>query len=175
MKAIVLIENHYEDSELIYPYYRLQEAGFEVDLVGPEADTVYTGKNGVPMTSDLAAEDVDVSEYDVVVIPGGYSPDHMRRHEAMVDIVRDADAAGKTVAAICHAGWLLAEAGIVKGRRITSFFAIKTDMVNAGGDWVDEEVVVDGNLVTSRHPGDLPAFTRAILEMTRSAQAAKAS
>jgi len=103
-------------------------------------------------------------EFDAVVVPGGYAPDMMRRHEAMVRLVREAAQHGKVVAAICHAGWMLASAGVIKGRKVTSFFSIKDDMVNAGGQWVDQEVVVDGTLITSRKPDDLPAFCREIVK-----------
>jgi protease I len=106
---------------------------------------------------------VDLGDYDALVIPGGYAPDLMRRHPAMVALVRDSFLAGKPVAAICHAGWMLASAKILEGRRVTSFFAIKDDLIHAGAEWVDEEVVVDGNLITSRTPDDLPAFMRALI------------
>lgn len=164
-KAIVLVENLFEDYELIYPYYRLLEAGAETRLVGPAADKAYKGKSGTTATSGLAAPDVDPGEWDALVIPGGYAPDHMRRHRSMIDLVRDVHDQGKVVAAICHAGWMLASAGVVQGRRLTSFFAIKDDLVHAGAKWEDSEAVTNGNLVTSRKPDDLPAFMRSILEL----------
>lgn len=160
----VLVDNHYEDQELWYPVQSLREAGAKVIIVGPEAGTTYQSKHGYPATADRAAEDVSADDLAGVVIPGGYAPDHMRRHPAMVKLVADAFAASKIVAAICHAGWMLASAKILQGRRVTSFFAIKDDMVHAGAEWVDEEVVCDGNLITSRQPDDLPAFLRTILE-----------
>lgn len=163
MAVAVLIAPLFEDSELIYPYYRLQEAGHEVLLVGPERRE-YRGKNGVAMQAHLAASEVDPSGLEAVVIPGGYSPDHMRRSADMVDLVRKVGEAGKPVAAICHAGWMLASAGLARGRRLTSYYSIRDDMENAGADWVDEEVVVDGNVITSRHPGDLPAFMREVVK-----------
>jgi len=162
-KAAILVESMFNDYELWYPFYRLKEAGAEVRLIGPEAEKVYAGKEGTKATSDLAAQGMDFQEYDLLVIPGGYAPDHMRRHEAMVSLVREMVQAGKVVAAICHAGWVLVSARVLKGRTVTSFFAIKDDMVNAGATWVDEEVVQDGNLITSRTPADLPAFMRTIL------------
>ena len=164
-KAVVLVENLFEDYELIYPYYRLLEAGAEARLVGPEAGKAYQGKSGTTATSGLAAKDADPGELDALVIPGGYSPDHMRRHSSMVELVRQVHERGRVVAAICHAGWMLASAGIAQGRRLTSFFSIKDDLVNAGAKWEDSEVVVDGNLVTSRKPDDLPAFMRSVLEL----------
>jgi protease I len=164
-KAIVLVENLFEDYELIYPYYRLIEAGAETRLVGPEAGNTYQGKSGTKATSGLAAGEIDAKDWDALIIPGGYAPDHMRRHRSMIDLVREMHDRGKVVAAICHAGWMLASAGIVRGRSLTSFFAIKDDLVHAGANWVDKEVVTDGNLVTSRKPDDLPAFMRSVLEL----------
>jgi protease I len=168
-RVAVLVEDIYEDLELWYPYYRLREEGAEVMLVGPEAGKTYTSKHGYPATSDRAAEDVSVDDLDAVIIPGGYAPDHMRRHPAMVHLAREAVHGGKIVAAICHAAWLLCSADVLRGREMTSFFAIKDDVVHAGAEWVDKEVVQDDNLITSRKPDDLPAFARAIVEALRSA------
>lgn len=162
MAVAVLIAPYFEDSELIYPYYRLQEAGHRVLLVGPAVEE-YRGKNGVPMRADVAASDVSPESLQGVVIPGGYSPDHMRRHPEMVDLVRKVGAMARPVAAICHAGWMLVSAGLASGRRLTSYHSIRDDMENAGAEWVDAEVVVDGNIITSRHPGDLPAFMREVI------------
>jgi protease I len=164
-KTMLLVENLFEDHELIYPYYRLLEAGFAARLIGPEAGTAYRGKAGTTATSGLAARDVDPGDWNALVIPGGYAPDHMRRHRSMIDLVRGIHDAGGVVAAICHAGWMLASAGVVRGRRLTSFFAIKDDLVHAGARWEDSEVVTDGNLVTSRKPDDLPAFMRSVLAL----------
>ncbi len=160
----VLVEDLYEDMELWYPVYRLREEGAQVDLVGPAAGTSYSSKHGYPAKADRAAKDASAATYDAVIIPGGYSPDRMRRHPAMVKMVADAMAQGKAVAAICHAAWLLCSADVLHGRRVTSYFAIKDDVTNAGAQWVDEEVVVDENLITSRKPDDLPAFLRKIIE-----------
>ena len=124
---------------------------------------VYKSKMGIPCTVDENAEAVSPSSFDGIIIPGGYAPDHMRRYPPMVNLVKDLFNAGKVVAAICHAGWMLASADILKGRTVTSFFAIKDDLVHAGAKWVDEQVVVDGKLITSRKPDDLPAFMRAVL------------
>ncbi len=161
--VIILTEEMVNDLEFWIPYYRLKEAGVEVTVVGTEAGRIYAGKGGLPCTADKAAGDVAAADFDGVVIPGGYAPDHMRRNPAMVKLVRDLFEQGKVVAAICHAGWMLASAGILPGRTVTSFFAIKDDLVHAGAEWVDREVVVDGNLVTSRKPDDLPAFMKAVL------------
>ncbi len=162
-KAIVLVEEMYNDYEFIYPYYRLLEAGADVQVVGPKAGQVYMGKAGTSAKSTAAAQDLSAADFDGLVIPGGYAPDHMRRHESMLRLVRDMDAQGKVVAAICHAGWMLASAKILQGRTVTSFFAIKDDLIHAGARWVDEEVVEDGKLITSRTPEDLPAFMRAVV------------
>ena len=162
-KIIILVENMYNELEFWYPYYRLKEAGVEVVTVGT-GHSRYTGKSGIPAKADVDAKDLKVADYDGVIIPGGYAPDLMRRHPAMVRLVKDAHDGGKIVAAICHAGWMLASAKILKDRRVTSFFAIKDDLIHAGALWTDEEVVRDGNLITSRTPDDLPAFMKTILQ-----------
>jgi protease I len=162
-RVAILVAELYEDSELLYPYYRMLEAGYQVDLVGCEADTEHRGKKGTSMTTTVAASEVDVSELDAVIVPGGYSPDHMRRCQPMVDLVRTAGEAGATVASICHGPWMLASAGLVSGRRVTSFSSIRDDLVNAGAEWVDEATVTDGNLITARTPDDLPSFMRTVV------------
>lgn len=163
-KVAMLIENMFDDRELIYPYYRLQEEGFEVHLIGKKKDTVYTGKSGVTEKSTHASDEVSVDDYDALVIPGGFSPDYMRRTPASVNFVRAMNEADKVVAAICHAPWMLASAGAIEGKKVTSFFSIKDDLINAGAEWLDEEVVVDGNIITSRSPKDLPIFLKTIIE-----------
>jgi protease I len=160
VRVAILAETLYEDLELWYPYYRLREAGADVFVVGSGSADTYQSKHGYPVTVDAEADTVTASQFDGVVIPGGYSPDHMRRHPSMVKLVREAHEQGKIVAAICHAGWMLASANIVRGRTATSYRSIKDDMVNAGANWVDREVVRDGTLITSRSPADLPAFMR---------------
>lgn len=163
MRIAVLVADLFEDVELWYPYYRLLEAGHSVDLVGCEADTTHTGKQGTSATTTAAASSADPADYDAVVVPGGFSPDYMRRCQPMVDLVREVGEAGKPVAAICHGPWMLASAGLTQGRKVTSYPSIRTDLANAGGEWVDEEVVHDGNLITSRRPDDLPAFMREVV------------
>jgi protease I len=163
-RIAILAENLYQEMELWVPYYRLKEEGAEVKVVGAGGAKSFASKHGYPVSVDVQAEAVSAVEFDAVVVPGGYAPDMMRRHEAMVRLVREAAQHGKVVAAICHAGWMLASAGVIKGRKVTSFFSIKDDMVNAGGQWVDQEVVVDGSLITSRKPDDLPAFCREIVK-----------
>jgi len=162
-KVAVLAENMYQEMELWVPYYRLKEEGAEVRIVAPEKKT-YESKNHYPVTADVAAADVSAKDFDGVVIPGGYAPDMMRRHKAMLDLVKGCFEQGKPVAAICHAGWVPISAGILKGKTATCFFAIKDDMINAGVRYVDQEVVVDGNLITSRKPDDLPAFCRELVK-----------
>jgi protease I len=162
-RIAILAEDFYEDLELWYPALRFREAGADVTIVGSGAET-YTSKHGYAVQTDTSAEKVRAADFDAVVIPGGYAPDHMRRHPAMVGLVRDAFQQDKIVAAICHAGWMLASADIVRGKRITCFSSIKDDMVHAGGIYEDSEVVRDGNLITSRMPDDLPAFCHTIVE-----------
>ena len=158
----ILVEEIYEDLELWYPLLRMREAGAQVTVVGPEART-YASKHGYPATADKAAKDVTAEQFDAVIIPGGYAPDHMRRHPAMVALVREAALKNKVVAAICHAGWMLASAEVLRGKNVTGFFAIMDDLIHAGANYLDAEVVVDGNLITSRQPADLPAFCQAII------------
>jgi protease I len=163
-KVALLAENNYEDLELWVPYYRLKEEGAMVTIVGTGSSQTYASKHGYPVAVNKEAKEIDISQYDGVVIPGGYAPDLMRRYPEMVRIVKEAHQKGKVIAAICHAGWMLASAGILKGKKATGFFAIKDDLVNAGADYMDQEVVRDGNLITSRKPDDLPAFCREIIE-----------
>lgn len=162
-RVIILVEQMYNEFEFWYPYYRLKEAGAEVVVVGSGSAEEYTAKSGLPCRADTSAEQISAADFDGIIIPGGYAPDHMRRHPSMVKLVRDFFEAGKVVAAICHAGWMLASSEIVKGRTVTSFFSIKDDLVHAGANWVDQEVVVDGRLITSRKPDDLPAFMKAVI------------
>ena len=163
-KILIMVETQYNDREFWYPYYRLIEEGAEIVVVSPFAGKLYNGAAGIPAKSDIAAENVNINDFDGLVIPGGYAPDHMRRYPAMVKIVTDMVNGGKMVAAICHAGWMLVSAGVLDGRTVTGFFAIKDDLVNAGANYVDAEAHVDGKIVTSRTPDDLPAFMKAIIK-----------
>lgn len=163
-KIAVLIENLFDERELIYPYYRLLEEGYEVDLVGTHKDTVYSSKDGFSKKSTHSSLDISSKDYDAVVIPGGFSPDYMRRCKATVDFVKDMNKENKTIAAICHGPWILASCCDLKGKKVTSFPSLKDDLINAGAEYVDKEVVKDGNLITSRNPNDLPAFLKAIIE-----------
>ncbi len=166
MNAAIFIENDFQDAEVLYPYYRLQEAGFNVLLVGPEKKT-YAGKYGYPLQADAAVADVKDTIFDVLVIPGGWAPDRLRRNSDLLEMVRRHVQSGKIVAAICHGPWVLCSAGVLKGRTLTCYDAIKDDVTNAGGTYVDRDVVVDQNLVTSRKPADLPAFCREILRIAK--------
>lgn len=162
-RVAIPVESMFNTFEFWYPYYRLKEAGAQVIVVGSGSATTYTGKPGTDVKVDVSIDQVSATDFDGIVIPGGYAPDIMRRYPKMVQLVKDLYDAGKLVAAICHAGWMLASAKILQGKTVTSFFAIKDDLVHAGARWVDEDVVVDGNLVTSRTPDDLPAFMRAVI------------
>ena len=162
-RVALLVEDRYQVLELWYPFIRLREAGAEVVVIGPEKGHVYKSGHGYEITADMSARDVKIEEYDAVVVPGGYAPDLMRRNPAMVALVRKSFDAGNIVAAICHAGWMLASAGIARGKHLTSFYSIKDDMINAGATWVDEPVVRDGQIITSRKPEDLPFFCREII------------
>jgi protease I len=161
----ILVEQKYEELELWYPVYRFREAGYRVVLIGPEANKVFGSKLGYPARSDVAAADVSASQLDALIIPGGFCPDYIRRSEAMLKLVRDAHALSKPLAAICHGPWVLCSTTAFRGgRKATGFYAIKDDVVNAGAEWQDAEVVVDGHIITSRKPDDLPAFVLAILK-----------
>jgi protease I len=162
-KAVVLAEDMYEDLELWYPVLRLREEGAEVVIVGTGSSPSYTGLRGHPVTVDSTIDQVNAEQVDAVVVPGGYAPDKLRRYPAVLRLVREAYQQGKVVAAICHAPWVLVSAGILKGKRVTSFYAIADDVRNAGTDRVDAEVVRDGNIITSRQPADLGAFCREII------------
>ncbi len=163
-KVIVLVEELYEDLELWYPKIRLEEAGYQVIAAGPLAGHTYNGKHGYPCKTEMSfKEALSVSNVGVV-IPGGYAPDRMRRSAEALQIVKKSFDKGKIIAFICHAGWVTISAKIVKGKKVTSFIAIKDDLENAGAIWQDKDVVVDGNLISSRHPGDLPVFAKTIIE-----------
>lgn len=162
-KVAVLVEDDYEDLELWYPYYRLIEAGYEPVLIGPKVGT-YRGKRGYEANASLSAGEADVGDLLGLVIPGGWAPDRLRRHHSVVELVRSAFDGGSVIASICHGGSLLVSANVVRGMKVTSFHSIEVDLINAGARYMDREVVVDGNLITSRKPDDLPAFMRELLK-----------
>lgn len=163
-KVAVFVEMKYEDLELWYPALRLEEEGAEVLLVGPRAEEVYESKHGYPAKTTHAIADVSAGDIDGIVVPGGFSPDYMRREPRFKQIIQAAVDAKKPVAAICHGPWMLCSAKVLQGRRATSFYSIRDDMENAGAHWVDEAVVVDGPLITSRTPKDLIPFTQALIQ-----------
>ncbi|MHC4561527.1 MAG: type 1 glutamine amidotransferase domain-containing protein [Planctomycetota bacterium] len=162
-RIAVMVDQQYQELEVWYPTYRFAEAGAEVVLVGPAAKVSYASKLGYPCESHIAAADVNGSHFDAVIVPGGWAPDYMRRDATMVGFLQQAVDADKVIAAICHGGWMLCSTGAARGKRATCFMAIKDDLINAGAEYVDEEVVVDGNLITSRKPDDLPEFCRAVI------------
>ncbi len=161
-KICILVADQYQDLEVWYPLLRFREEGAETMAVGAEAGKVYVSKRGYPVVADRSIGDVRAAEFDAVIIPGGWAPETLRQDQRVLKLVREMHEAGKVVAAICHAGWLLASAGIVNGRKATCFKAIKDDLIHAGANYVDAEVVADGNLITSRMPTDLPAFCREV-------------
>jgi protease I len=162
--AFVLADD-FEDSEFKVPYDRIRQAGHEVTVVGRQAGKEVKGKKGKEsFTPEKSPDQVSAADFDALVVPGGYSPDKLRMDEGVVKFVKGYFGSDKLVAAICHAGSLLVEADAVEGRTVTSWPSIRTDLVNAGADWVDREVVVDGRLITSRKPDDLPAFCDAVLK-----------
>ncbi|MEI6221883.1 MAG: type 1 glutamine amidotransferase domain-containing protein [bacterium] len=160
----ILAENHYEDLELWYPYYRFIEAGATVKIIGSGTEETYKGKYGYPVTPEVDIIEVDPPDFDAIIIPGGFAPDFMRRVPRMIEFVRASVLLGKIVAAICHGPWMLASANVLHGKKATCFFAIADDIRNAGAHYLDQEVVRDGNIITSRKPSDLPAFCREIIQ-----------
>jgi protease I len=169
-RAAVMFGPQFEDVEVTYPYYRLQEAGAEVTLIGAKAGETLTGKKGESLETEMAAADLSGEDLDLLVIAGGWGPDKLRMDPGVQRLVREIDEQGKPLAFICHAGWVLVSAGIVDGRHVTGHPSIADDLRNAGAKWEDSEVVVDGNLVSSRRPPDLPAFMRALIEVVVGAE-----
>ena len=162
-RIAIMLDEQYQELEVWYPYYRLQEEGAQLHLVASEAGQTYMSKLGYPCISTMSAADVKGSDYDAVIVPGGWCPDFMRRDVRMVRFIQQCAEADIVLAAICHGGWMLCCTDALKGKRATSFLAIEHDMRNAGATWVDEECVVDGKLITARKPDDLPAFMQAII------------
>jgi len=159
----ILVEDVYQEMEVWYPAYRIREAGYKTLFLGtgkPE----YKSKLGYPCKAEGDIKEARAQDFDGVIVPGGFAPDYLRRSPEVLEFVAAIDKAGKPVGSICHAAWVLCSAGILKGRKATCFYAIKDDVINAGAKYVDQEVVVDGNLVTSRKPDDLPAFMREYLK-----------
>ena len=163
-RVAILVDEQYQDLEVWYPFYRLREAGVRVMLVGTSAAIDYRGRYGYPARVEKRVEEVQARLFDGILVPGGFAPDFMRRNPKSVEFVRAAHDAGKVIASICHGPWVLISAGIVRGRRMTCFSAIKDDVVNAGAAYTDEAVVIDGNIITSRKPDDLPEFCLRLIE-----------
>ncbi|MBI3839683.1 MAG: type 1 glutamine amidotransferase [Planctomycetia bacterium] len=164
-RILMFVDDIYEDLELWYPKLRLQEAGAEVLVAGPEAGQEYVGKHGYPCRSDAAIRDVRAADFAGLIVPGGFMPDKLRRDAHVLQLVRDFAGASKLVAAICHGGWIPISAGVYRGVRVTGSPGIKDDLINAGALWEDAAVVVDRHFVSSRKPDDLPEFCRAILRV----------
>ena len=162
-KVMIFAEDHYEDLELWYPKIRLIEEGASVVVAGTENKS-YKGKNGYPLEADGRIKDYNAKDFDAVVIPGGWAPDRLRRYNEVLDFVRQMHKSEKVIASICHGAWVLASAGIIKGKKLTCVSAIKDDIINAGAQYLDRDVVVDGNIITSRMPSDLPSFCREIIK-----------
>jgi len=166
-RILIIVDEGVEDSEFIYPYYRFQEEGYKVDIVASKAKETYIGKHGIPMKSELSPKEVNIDEYEGIIIPGGRAPDRMRINEDLVKIVRKAYEKGKVIAAVCHGPQMLIEADILRGKKATCWKSVATDLKNAGAIFVDSPVVVDGNLVTSRFPGDLPEFCKETIRLLK--------
>ncbi len=162
-RIALFVEADYQDMEVHYPRYRLIEEGAEVVVIGTGSAEKYIGKNGYPVTVDMNADLVEPTTFDGLIIPGGWAPDKMRLSKPMVEFVQAMTEHSKVIGCICHGGWLLASAGVIKGVKLTSYIAIRDDLVNAGAVWVDQEVVVTDKLITSRKPDDLPAFMREVI------------
>lgn len=163
-RVLCFVGDIYEDLELWYPKLRLIEEGATVIVAGPEANKVYEGKNGYPCKSDASYNDIEEKDFDGLVIPGGFAPDKLRRDKKVLQLTKQFNDSGKLVAHICHGGWITISAKIMKGYRCTSTPGIKDDIENAGAIWVDESVIIDRNMISSRRPDDLPDFCRAIIE-----------
>lgn len=163
--VLIFIDNDYEDMELMYPKYRLQEAGHKVVIAGLKAGEKYIGKNGYPCVSDAAIADLKAADFDGVICAGGWMPDKLRRDAKVKSLIKEIANAGKLTAAICHGGWLCISAGVYKGVRVTGSPGIKDDCINAGCTWEDAAVIVDRHFVSSRKPDDCPDFMKACLRV----------
>lgn len=164
-RVLMFVADLFEDMELMYPKIRLREAGAQVVVAGEEQGKTYRGKHGYPCVADEEFVRIRISDFDALVIPGGFAPDKLRREKKVLDITRTIHETGKPLAYICHAGWVPISAGIVNGIKLTSTRAIKDDLINAGAEWVDESLVIDRNHITSRNPDDLPQFCTGIIKM----------
>ena len=163
--VLILVGDIYEDLELWYPKLRLIEAGAAVTIAGPESDVTYAGKNGYPCVSDARIDAMQESDFDALVVPGGFMPDKLRRDSVVLDLVRAFNDSKKPIAAICHGGWIPISADVYRGIKVTGSPGIRDDLINAGGIYEDAAVVVDQNHVTSRRPDDLPDFCRELIRL----------
>ncbi|MEM2111251.1 MAG: type 1 glutamine amidotransferase domain-containing protein [Candidatus Bathyarchaeia archaeon] len=169
-KALIMVDEGVNEFEFIYPYYRFQEEGYQVDIVASKAKETYIASHGVQVKSDVSPKEVNIDDYDALVIPGGRAPGRMRVDEGLVKIVKEAYEKGKVIAAICHGPQMLIEADILRGKKATCYKAVKTDLKNAGAIYVDAPVVVDGKLVTSRVPADLPKFCQETIKLLKKSE-----
>ena len=163
-QALIFVEDFYEDMEFWYPYYRLQEEGYKVSIVAPQKGTTYTSKHGYPVVSDAVPGEIDIDSISIIIVPGGYAPDKLRRYPEILDLLQKANSKGITIGTICHAVWVPISAGITKGKTMTCVSAIKDDLINSGAKYVDEALVVDDNIVSSRTPDDLPEFVVGLIK-----------
>lgn len=163
-KIAILVEKLYEEIELWYPYYRFVEEGADVKIVGSGSTAEYKGKNGYLVNVHASIDKITAKDFDAVIVPGGFAPDYLRRFPPVINFIKEMHGGGKIVAAICHGPWVFASAEILQGKKATSYFAIKDDIRHAGADFVDEPVVRDGNIITSRKPDDVPQFCLKIIE-----------
>jgi protease I len=166
-RILIMVDNGVEDAEFLYPYYRFQEEGYRVDVVASKAGETYAGKHGVPIRSNLSPEEVNVDDYEALIIPGGIAPDRMRINKALVKIIKEAHEKGKVIAAICHGPQMLIEADVLRGKKATCWKSVTTDLKNAGAIFIDAPAVVDGNIVTSRFPDDLPQFCKEVIKLLK--------
>jgi protease I len=167
MKIAILIEDNYQTLEAWYPYLRLREEEIETVFVGTGRKDEFTSEKGYPAKADIPVKKAKAKEFAGVICPGGYAPDLLRRNDEILNFIKEIYDEGKLVAAICHAGWMLVSTGIAAGKNVTCFHSIKDDLVNAGATYLDQEVVVDGNVITSRNPFDLPDFCREIVQFLK--------
>lgn len=166
-RAVILIDQDFQDAEVIYPYYRLIEGGFDLDIAAENARQEYHGKYGYSFFSDVSVAEISVDAYDIFIIPGGGAPGHMRTKPVYVNIVKEAFAKNKIVGSICHGAQLLVAADVLKDRKLTCYIDVRQHVINAGAEFIDQEVVRDGNLITSRKPADLPAFMKTIIQIAQ--------
>ncbi|WP_096188941.1 type 1 glutamine amidotransferase domain-containing protein [Evansella halocellulosilytica] len=163
-KVLTIVDHEFEDLELMYPHLRLKEEGAIAHIAGNKSNETYIGKYGVPVTPDYHFDQVNIEEYDGLLVPGGWAPDKLRRYDKVLEMVHYMNEQKRVIGQICHAGWVLISADILKGKKVTSTPGIKHDMMNAGAEWYNEEVIVDGHIISSRRPPDLPAYGKALAD-----------